>query len=68
MRTSEFKFVETVVDSLSTFSVVFRPSDKPKIDQIFPKSELVYLDAGHWIHAEKPEEFMNLVLNFVNKV
>jgi len=42
------------------------PSDKPKIDQLFPNSELVYLDAGHWVHAEKPEEFLNLVLNFLN--
>lgn len=34
---------------------------------MFPNSELLYIDAGHWVHAEKPEEFMNLVLKFVNK-
>lgn len=44
-----------------------RPSDKPKIQKMFTNSELVYLDAGHWVHAEKPEEFMKLVLNFLNQ-
>ena len=33
---------------------------------MFPNSELVYLEAGHWVHAEKPEEFSKLVLNFIN--
>jgi len=45
-----------------------RADDKPKIDKMFPNSELIFLDAGHWIHAEKPEEFMQKVLNFVNQV
>ncbi|CAO1352826.1 unnamed protein product [Diamesa hyperborea] len=43
-----------------------KPEDKPKIDKLFPNSELVYLNAGHWVHAEQPEEFLKLVLNFVN--
>ncbi|CRL01632.1 CLUMA_CG014302, isoform A [Clunio marinus] len=45
-----------------------RPSDKTQIDKIFTNSQLNYIDAGHWVHAEKPEEFMNQVLAFVNKV
>jgi len=44
-----------------------RPDDKPKIDEMFPNSELVFLDAGHWVHAEQPEEFMQRVLDFVNQ-
>ena len=45
----------------------YRPDDKPKIQKLFPNAELVFLDAGHWVHAEKPEEFMQTVLNFINQ-
>lgn len=43
--------------------------DLASIKSIFPKSEVkTILGAGHWIHAEKPEEFLTMVLNFIQKL
>ncbi|CAG9763205.1 unnamed protein product [Ceutorhynchus assimilis] len=43
-------------------------SDFPKIQKLFPKAELKYIEgAGHWVHAEKPNEFLKLTLDFLNK-
>lgn len=38
------------------------------IRKIFPKAEFAYIrDAGHWVHSEKPEEFLKLVTSFIQK-
>ena len=39
--------------------------DIPKLEQQFPDSELVTIQgAGHWVHAEAPEEFIETLLSF----
>ncbi len=39
--------------------------DISAIEDAFPDSELVTIaNAGHWVHAEAPEEFMDAVLRF----
>ncbi len=39
--------------------------DIAAIQELFPDSELVTIeDAGHWVHAEKPDEFIDTVLGF----
>lgn len=39
--------------------------DIPAIEEAFPDSELITIDdAGHWVHAEQPEAFMDAVLAF----
>ncbi|KAF9238539.1 alpha beta-hydrolase [Melanogaster broomeanus] len=40
--------------------------NKPLIKDFFPESTIEELDTGHWIHAEMPNEFKKLVVNFVN--
>ncbi|KAH7325315.1 alpha beta-hydrolase [Rhizoctonia solani] len=35
--------------------------------QFFPNMKLETLDTGHWVHAEKPQEFVHLVSNFVTQ-
>ncbi|MGD1847642.1 MAG: alpha/beta fold hydrolase [Salibacteraceae bacterium] len=41
-------------------------ADWPEIETIFPDSELVTLkNAGHWVHAEQPKEFLEAVLAFL---
>ncbi|QOI96857.1 MAG: alpha/beta fold hydrolase [Flammeovirgaceae bacterium] len=40
--------------------------DRPGIKKIFPNSTLVTLDTGHWVQAEKPAEFVEVVLNFLH--
>ena len=43
------------------------PNDKKEeLKRTFPNSEVLSVnDAGHWVHAEKPEEFLDLVFNFL---
>ena len=37
-----------------------------EIKQYFPNAEFVYIDgAGHWIQADKPKEFISVVLKFL---
>jgi pimeloyl-ACP methyl ester carboxylesterase len=37
--------------------------------ELFPQSEITTIaGAGHWIHADQPEEFLNLVLDFLQLV
>lgn len=39
--------------------------DASAIRKIFPKVSFVNLEAGHWVQAEKPTEFVEAVLNFL---
>ncbi|HEY5615517.1 MAG TPA: alpha/beta fold hydrolase [Bacteroidota bacterium] len=41
--------------------------DESAIKRMFPKAHIVGLDVGHWIHAEAPEEFAKIVLDFLLK-
>ncbi|BGP38161.1 hypothetical protein JCM10449v2_002088 [Rhodotorula kratochvilovae] len=36
----------------------------PLIKQFFPSSQLEVLNAGHWVHAERPKEFVELLDRF----
>lgn len=39
--------------------------DIPSIEEAFPDSELVTIEnAGHWVHAENPDAFLEAVLGF----
>jgi pimeloyl-ACP methyl ester carboxylesterase len=38
--------------------------DYPLISEIFTESAIESIDSGHWLHAEKPEEFLTLVRSF----
>lgn len=40
----------------------------PRIREVLPKAELVSLDAGHWLHAERPEAFQAEVDAFLDQV
>ena len=54
------------------YNVVFilnRDDDHEGILNYFPKAEFQYIeDAGHWVHAEKPAEFLDLVCEFLNRI
>lgn len=41
-------------------------SDTPLIHRLFPKARIELIDAGHWVHAESPDRFADVVLNFLN--
>ncbi len=40
--------------------------DREAIKKIFPNATLVTMETGHWVQAEKPEEFVQVVLSFLN--
>ncbi|XP_061460868.1 protein ABHD11 isoform X2 [Rhineura floridana] len=40
--------------------------DYPEIERLFPEAEIQYVsDAGHWVHADQPQEFVAAVCNFL---
>ncbi|MDF1697178.1 MAG: alpha/beta fold hydrolase [Saprospiraceae bacterium] len=41
------------------------PSEIESIQDVFPDSQFEALDAGHWIHAEKPDELVGLLKIFL---
>ncbi|KAF2894290.1 hypothetical protein ILUMI_11882 [Ignelater luminosus] len=43
-------------------------TDHSHILRMFPKAEFKIIDgAGHWLHSEKPSEFLKLCTDFLNK-
>jgi esterase len=41
--------------------------DESLIRELFPQSQIqTIVEASHWIHADKPEEFLKLVLDFLD--
>jgi pimeloyl-ACP methyl ester carboxylesterase len=44
-----------------------RDEDWEKINQTFPAAELETLDTGHWVQAEKPQEFADTVMQWLSK-
>jgi pimeloyl-ACP methyl ester carboxylesterase len=41
--------------------------DWKRITDIFPAAELKVLDTGHWVQAEKPDEFAETVITWLQK-
>lgn len=45
------------------------PEDYASIRRIYPEAEIIEIqDAGHWLHAEQPQLFMNVVWSFLRKI
>jgi esterase len=45
-----------------------QPQHKPRIAQLFPDSQgHIIQGAGHWLHAEKPQQFNQIVTDFLNQ-
>jgi esterase len=43
-----------------------RDADVPEIMRLFPKAKIATITgASHWVHAEKPEEFLSVVREFL---
>jgi esterase len=42
-----------------------KDDDRKRIKELFPDSTLVTMDTGHWVQAEKPQEFVEVVRNFL---
>jgi esterase len=46
-------------------SKYYAPGDETIVHQYFPKTEWVTLETGHWVQAQKPEEFAREVFRFL---
>jgi esterase len=44
-----------------------RDEDVERIKKVFPVSQLVTMDTGHWVQAEKPQEFVEIVKEWLEK-
>ncbi len=45
------------------------PEDRPHMDALFPATRLVTIkDAGHWVHSEQPEVFLETLRRFLERV
>jgi esterase len=42
------------------------PEDEAGIRELFPKSEFMEMDAGHWLHAQDAESFLKAVRGFLD--
>lgn len=64
---------ETVCETETLFirgskSQYIMPEDEVAIKATFPNSEIVTIqEAGHWVHADKPQEVFQLVTGFINR-
>ena len=45
----------------------YKPGDEAVILQLFPHAKIESIDTGHWVQAEKPQEFAQMVLQFLGK-
>lgn len=43
-----------------------RDADWGRISEVFPHARLETLDTGHWVQAEKPQEFVEVVTRWLN--
>ncbi len=45
------------------------PEDRARMDELFPATRLVRIKkAGHWVHSEQPEVFLETVRRFLERV
>lgn len=42
------------------------PNELDRIKKIFPQAELKFVNTGHLVQVEAPNEFINIVLDFIN--
>lgn len=64
---SENKFLDPSLLLIGTQSDYVKKEDIPFITSLFPKAEIEYVDAGHWLHFEAPTQFISLVEKFFVK-
>jgi pimeloyl-ACP methyl ester carboxylesterase len=61
------KFEKPVLFVRGKKSNYIEDDDMGLIKKNFPEAKLVTLDAGHWVQAEKPQEFADEVIRFIEE-
>lgn len=50
-------------------SPYLREAQRPEIERLFPRAELTWIpQAGHWVHVERPREFVDTVAPWLAKL
>lgn len=64
--TSDTPFNKPTLFIKGANSRYIQEKDTDAIQQFFPQAQIETIaDAGHWVHAEAPEKFYQLVVNFI---
>lgn len=64
----EDKFEKDTLFVSGGSSNYIRKEDRELIKSHFPKSNIVTIkDAGHWVHAEKADDFFQVIMAFIDK-
>ncbi len=63
--TGQFKMPTLFIRGVKSHYI--KDSDWKRITEIFPAAELETLDTGHWVQAEKPQEFAETVTAWLTK-
>jgi esterase len=58
-------FVKPTLFVRGAKSHYIRDEDRIHIKEVFPKSSLITMDTGHWVQAEKPVEFVDVVMRWL---
>lgn len=65
---NNYKYEGPVLFIAGGASDFVQKTDHPEILKLFPGAEFKYIDgAGHWLHSEKPTEFLQHTIKFLNK-
>ena len=55
---------QTIIYALQIY---FSKDDIPEIRRLFPEAIVQHIEgAGHWVHADKPIEFLRAVMDFLD--
>ncbi|XP_063924965.1 sn-1-specific diacylglycerol lipase ABHD11-like isoform X2 [Zophobas morio] len=66
--TNSLNFQGPVLFMSGANSDLIQNSDHERILKLFPKAEFVSIEGtGHWLHSEKPKEFLDHTVKFLNK-
>lgn len=61
-------FLKPALFLRGSLSLYIQPKDEIEIQENFVNAQIKTIEgAGHWLHAEKPKEFYELVFSFLNK-
>lgn len=62
---SDKKYTGNTLFIGGTNSGYLKEGDLDEIRPMFPEARLEMIEAGHWIHVEKPQELLKIVRNFL---
>ena len=64
--TTSKQFTKPTLFIAGQLSDYITKGDAPEIEKLFPNSKIEFIaKSGHWVHAEQPEQFQSVLLDFI---